>query len=268
MRSTSIIAIACFVLVMVLLSPAAEPRTHSTLGETRTGGLAGKTHQLQSEGALRVGKAERVANYLLAIPAEYDVDAQDRWPVILHLHGGSWRGNDLTPLVETGPLTLLPDKVRGDFIHIVPQCPTDAWWSEAWLVPLLDEVQRSLNIDKSRIFVMGMSMGGSGTWRLAMKAPGRFAAIIPICGQPDVRQARRLVNLPIWSFHGQDDQHIKPDASIAMQAKLEELGATQAKLTLYPGVGHDAWTPTYANTEVFAWLKRQSLPEKAAGNER
>jgi predicted peptidase len=96
-------------------------------------------------------------------------------------------------------------------------------------------------------------MGGSGTWALAAYRPDRFAAIAPICGVGDPRSAGRLKSIPVWAFHGAEDRVVPMRESERMIAALKQAGG-DARLTIYPGVGHDAWTPTYANPGFYRWL--------------
>ena len=100
---------------------------------------------------------------------------------------------------------------------------------------------------------MGASMGGFGSWQLAMSLPELFAAVVPICGGGLKWSASRLVNVPIWAFHGGKDTLVEPEESIKMVDAVNKCGGN-AKLTLYPENGHDAWTATWRNYEVFEWL--------------
>jgi predicted peptidase len=118
---------------------------------------------------------------------------------------------------------------------------------------LLDEVLKRYRVDLDRVYVTGNSMGGNGTWALAAKCPERFAAIAPICGVGDASSTGRLKNVPTWAFHGADDRVVPPEKSERMIAALKKAGG-DAKLTVYPGVGHDAWTATYANPRFYEWL--------------
>ena len=96
-------------------------------------------------------------------------------------------------------------------------------------------------------------MGGYGTWQLAMSLPELFAAIVPVCGGGMYWNASRLVNIPIWAFHGAKDTTVFKEESIKMVDAVNKCGG-KAKLTIYPENGHDAWSDTYKNPEVFDWL--------------
>jgi predicted peptidase len=100
---------------------------------------------------------------------------------------------------------------------------------------------------------MGASMGGYGSWQMAMSLPEYFAAMVPICGGGLFWNAARLVNVPVWAFHGGKDTVIPPEESMKMVDAVNAAGGN-AKLTIYPDNDHNAWTDTYSNPEVFAWL--------------
>jgi predicted peptidase len=126
----------------------------------------------------------------------------------------------------------------------------------------LDEVLSRYRVDAGRVYLVGNSMGGTGTWALAAHCPERFAAIAPICGRGDPASAWRLRGLPTWAFHGADDHIVPLEQSERMIAALKKAGG-DARLTVYPGVGHDAWTQTYANPRFYEWLlqhRRGSIP--------
>lgn len=110
-------------------------------------------------------------------------------------------------------------------------------------------------VDKNRIYVTGLSMGGFGTWDIIVRRPKLFAAVVPICGG-DEAQAARIARIPIWAFHGGKDRTVKPLRSRNMVDAIKKAGG-KIKYTEYPKVGHFAWTPAYRDPEMFAWLFAQ-----------
>jgi predicted peptidase len=142
-------------------------------------------------------------------------------------------------------------------IVVAPQART--WWDETIpeLGALLDEVARDHRVDADRVYVTGLSAGGSGVWALLLQEPERFAAAIPICGAGSRAGIQRLVELPIWVFHGEDDPAQPVEESRRLVAAIEEKGGERVKLTVYPDVGHDAWTRTYEDPAVWDWLFAQ-----------
>jgi len=108
-------------------------------------------------------------------------------------------------------------------------------------------------VDRRRVLVTGFSMGGFGTWQTIVDFPERFAAIAPVCGGGNPYQARRLKNVPTWIFHGAKDPAVPVQASMQMNESLKQVGA-DVKLTVYPDLGHDCWTVTYDNQELYDWF--------------
>jgi predicted peptidase len=195
--------------------------------------------------------------YLLYLPDGYEQKGK-LWPLLLFLHGSGERGSNLQLVKTHGPPKHV-DKGRAyPFIIASPQCPVEHWWSFATLDLLLREIVEKYGVDENRIYVTGLSMGGFATWTLATEYPGRFAAIVPICGGGIPHRASLLSNLPIWAFHGAQDPVIPLLYSQEMVNAVNAAGGS-ATLTIYPDAGHDAWTETYDNPELYEWLMRQSL---------
>jgi len=174
-----------------------------------------------------------------------------RWPLILSLHGSGAAGRDLRRVEADG----FPRRAaRGDlpFIVVAPQSPGRGWDAES-LDALLARVLASYRVDRERIYLTGLSMGGYGAWALGAAHPERFAAIAPICGGGDVAWAGSLSRVPIWAFHGDRDRVVPPRESETLVDAVRELGG-DAQLTIYRGVGHDAWTRTYDDPGFYTWL--------------
>src|SRR5262245_60183544 len=135
-------------------------------------------------------------NYLLFLPAGYE-KSDKPFPLILFLHGAGETGNDLAKVKKHGPPKVVEKKKDFPFIVVSPQAPQRGWRTDQ-LLALLDEVEGQYRVDKDRVYLTGLSMGGYGTWRLAAAAPERFAALAPICGGGDPGSAEKLKGLPIW----------------------------------------------------------------------
>lgn len=195
-------------------------------------------------------------DYLVYVPTDYE--KKDSWPLLLFLHGAGERGDDLELVKKHGPPKLIDQRKSFPFVVVSPQCPKNGWWSTKplELVALLDEVVAKYKIDQDRIYLTGLSMGGFGTWTLAAYAPDRFAAIIPICGGGEALSARRLTHLPVWVFHGAKDPLVPLKRSEEMVDSLKKLKG-DVKFTVYPEAGHDSWTATYDNPELYEWLLQQ-----------
>ena len=188
--------------------------------------------------------------YLLRFPQDY-TEGQ-KLPVILYLHGSGSRGKDKESFLQTDSFTRTE---QIPFLYVAPMCPPDTTWYD-WmqeLKDLVDEISSLPYADSNRFYGMGASMGAYGIWQLAMSIPERFAAILPICGGGMYWNAKRLVNVPVWAFHGAKDKTVSCEESQKMVDAVIKHGGT-AKFTIYPDNFHNAWTDTYSNPEVFAWL--------------
>lgn len=193
-------------------------------------------------------------DYLLYLPEGYSA-GRGNWPLMLFLHGAGERGDDLDKVMVHGPPKLIAEGEDFPFIIASPQCPEGQWWSIAFLDALLTDLVNRYRVDEDRIYVTGLSMGGFGTWDLATAYPGRFAAIAPICGGGDVSKACRIRDVPTWVFHGAKDTVVPLERSEEMVEELRTCGG-QVEFTIYPDAGHDSWTETYENTELYTWMLR------------
>lgn len=197
-------------------------------------------------------------DYLVAVPEGYDATGE-AVPLILFLHGAGERGDDLEKVKSWGPARMIEAGEDIPAIVVTPQCPADSWWTDELdaLVALLDKIEEEYNIDPSRIYITGLSMGGYGSFALAAKQPERFAAIVPVCGGGQFFDARTLSRMPIWAFHGDADPVVPVDESRRMVAIANRFNNEDAKLTEYEGVGHNAWSRAYADEEMWTWLFAQ-----------
>ena len=210
--------------------------------------------------------SRRIAvQYLLFLPANYgDRQGPRRWPLLLFLHGAGERGKDLTKVTVHGPPKIVQSQPAFPCIVVSPQCPNRQLWSNEVLLPLLDEIVARYRVDEARVYATGLSMGGYGTWNLALADPKRFAAIAPICGGGDIipilladaPRLRALKTLAIWAFHGEKDPVVPLRESERMVGVFKSIG-NHARLTVYPGCGHDSWTQTYDDPALYRWLLAQ-----------
>jgi predicted peptidase len=201
---------------------------------------------------------EATLHYWLYLPAKHD--GKTKLPLMLFLHGSGERGSDLEKVKKHGPPKLVESQPDWAFITISPQCPADTRWDAATLAKLVDKVATEQNADQKRLYVTGLSMGGSGTWALTTMFPDKFAAAVPMCGRGDTAQADKLVKLPIWVFHGAKDQGSPVALSETMVAAIKAAGGEKAKLSIDPEAGHDCWTKAYADPELYRWLLEQKRP--------
>jgi len=192
--------------------------------------------------------------YLLYLPEDYGRKEQ-KWPLMLFLHGAGERGDNLDLVKKHGPPKLVERGKQFPFIIVSPQCPAGVWWPEKidTLVALLDEIASKYAVDTDRVYLTGLSMGGFGTWSLACRHPERFAAIAPICGGGMWFLADRLKAVPVWAFHGAKDPVVPLDMSESMVKAVKRMGG-DARLMVYPEAQHDSWTATYSNPKLYEWF--------------
>src|SRR5437762_10876627 len=153
-------------------------------------------------------------DYLLYLPEGYDKE-EKAWPLLLFLHGAGESGRDLNKVKIHGPPKLIEAGKSFPMIVVSPQSPRMGW-DVPTLNALLDEIVVTHKVDRDRIYVTGLSMGGFGTWGLAAAYPDKFAAIMPICGGGDAHDAAKLKHLAIWVFHGAKDNVVLPNRSESM----------------------------------------------------
>lgn len=151
-----------------------------------------------------------------------------------------------------------------EFICIAPQCPAESYWPVMTeeLFIFLKHCIDTLPVDTGRIYLTGLSMGGYGTWQLAMQYPKAFAAIAPICGGtwPIGLFLEKIKHIPTWVFHGAKDSVVPFSQSATPVALLNEMNAN-IKFTAYPELDHDSWTITYENPKFYEWLFSQKNTE-------
>jgi predicted peptidase len=221
---------------------------------------AGKQQEKQFEKDITV---KVKLNYLLYLPEGYAKGGK-AWPLLLFLHGAGESGDDLNKVKTHGPPKLIESGKDFPCIVVSPQSPGRRFgWNTDSLNALLDDVTAKYKVDKDRVYLTGLSMGGYGTWALAAEHPERFAALVPICGGGNPADAAKLKDLPIWVFHGGKDRVVPPKNSEGMVQALKDAGAENVKFTLYPDAGHDSWTETYNNPEVWDWLFKQKRGGKS-----
>ena len=206
----------------------------------------------------QAGKLKRMnKQFILDLPKAYD--GKKELPLIIFLHGSGERGTDIKKVGVHG-IPKIAKKTEGfKFIGVSPQClrAEKARWLTEDLDILLDYVLKTYKVDKKKIYLTGLSMGGYGTWAWAAKRPDVFAAAAPICGGGNPADASKYGKLPIWVFHGDKDRAVKIEKSQVMVDAIKKAGGN-IKFTVYPGVGHDSWTKTYDNPELYQWFLSHS----------
>lgn len=222
-----------------------------------------RTAAAQTVGSQSAAKFEKQvvktlkADYLLYLPKDYGKEADKKWPLMIFLHGSGESGSDLDKVKQHGLPKLIAAGKEFPFLVVSPQSPGGGWNVEV-MNGLLDEIMSKYKVDADRVYLTGLSMGGYGTWAWALDSPNRFAAIAPICGGGTPRRARALKNVPVWVFHGAKDPTVPVKESEDMVAALKKADTVEVKFTVYPDAGHDSWTATYDNPELYDWLLKHS----------
>ena len=216
--------------------------------------------------------------YQVFVPNNWS--SNQKWPIILFLHGVGERGTDGLIQTQVGIATAIRnDRSRFPALVVLPQCLKEHRWTDPDMEELslsaLGEASREFKGDPKRTYLTGLSMGSYGSWALAARYPNKFAAVVPICGgiltpddarkQPDsdripyLEAAKKIgTKLPIWVFHGDADPDVPVSESRHMVEALKADGA-DVHYTEYPGVGHKSWDKAYAEPELMTWLLSKSL---------
>lgn len=220
-------------------------------------------------------------NYRLYVPADYDPNID--YPVVLFLHGYGERGSGNDVQLGCGMMKAFFSKgyyQEHPCIIVAPQCPDTTQWAvqgytgsytisdtpstntftEAIQLckAAVDQTIADYSVDTDRLYVTGLSMGGYGTWNIITHYPDYFAAAMPICGGGDPSKADRLVDLPIWAFHGDADPTVPVSGTRDMYNAITAAGGTNIQYTEWMGADHFTWTPTYVRSDVWNWMFNQS----------
>jgi predicted peptidase len=261
-----------FGLAMFLISLALASRAAAHSKETgfldRTVSLHGTTYK-----------------YQVFVPEDWS--SKQKWPIILFLHGAGERGDDGLLQTDAGlPRAIRMNRSRFPTVVVMPQCLKGSWWPapemEEVALAALDAATREFRGDTKRTYLTGLSMGGFGSWDLASRYPGKFAAVVPVCGgivappgllkvHPELAKtaypddpksyaevAKKIGKTPVWIFHGADDPTVPPDSSRKLNRALKATGG-DVRFTEYEGVGHNSWDKAYAEPDLMPWLLSKSL---------
>ncbi|UCS91573.1 prolyl oligopeptidase family serine peptidase [Echinicola marina] len=218
--------------------------------------------------------------YRILYPPNYDRGKE--YPLVLFLHGAGERGHDNEKQLTHGADLFLDQENREKFPSIVvfPQCPEDKYWIDVSIrkelfgkgdpnfsqsieqpseqLDLVNELMQKLfkaeKVDKDRLYIMGLSMGGFGTFETLGRWPKKYAAAVAICGGGNLSLAKKYApHTAIWITHGGKDDIVPPILSKRVYEVLKEEGA-EVKYTLYPEANHNSWDPTFAEPELLPWL--------------
>ncbi|MBL0027015.1 MAG: prolyl oligopeptidase family serine peptidase [Saprospiraceae bacterium] len=211
--------------------------------------------------------------YNIYYPKNY---GKEKVPLFIWLHGSGERGDDnVSQLIHIVPY-LASDitQIKYPCIVLAPQCPKEEYWAPIkkteWriindsevtkpmsgVMELIDKLLKDPKIDKNRVYLGGLSMGGFGTLDLLSRRPQLFAGAVPICGGADLGKATNYKDVPVWVFHGAKDTAVPVQFSRDLISVLKEAGG-DPKYTEYPDGGHDVWNKAIREPELLKWLFTQ-----------
>ena len=217
-------------------------------------------------------------NYRVLFPKEFS--ESEKYPVILVLHGAGERGDDNEAQLVHGSDLFLKDENREKYpaIVIFPQAPKEDYWAKVevkrdttpfqfdfknkeaptkslgLVMKMMDSVVAQDFVQKDKVYVGGLSMGGMGTYEIIYKKPEMFAAAFAICGgaNPEIAETYPK-GFDIWIFHGEKDDIVPPRFSKAMARAINHNGGN-AKVSLYPDDNHNSWDSAFSEPYLLPWL--------------
>lgn len=249
---TKYMAIVLTMAIIFSCTKDKQPMDYYNLGNlpTDTGGV----HK-----AFTLGSTLSPYGYYVYTPSYYNELNNAVFPLLIFLHGSGEKGNSksdpsiLDLVLRNGPPKLIKNNnwsPKHPMVVVSPQCH-DGNWDADKLKEFIEYLLTNYNINVKRVYITGLSLGGFGTFNLVGKHgdASLAAAIVPICGSGIINQAENFRNTPVWAFHGDADGTVNVHGSIDMVEAINEHNPVfDAKVTIYPGVGHDSWSKTYDGT--------------------
>jgi len=213
--------------------------------------------------------------YRVLFPDNYD--RSKSYPLVLFLHGSGERGNDNEKQLLHGSSLFTDSLNRINYPAIVlfPQCPADTSWVTLQDTPdgkfniidtkkpakplglakrLVDYYIKTEAVDSKRIYILGISLGGMGTFDLICRYPKTFAAAIPVCGGVNPGRLRKIHKMPVRIYNGESDNVVSPEFSRSAYNALKRYDSGGVEHIEYSGIGHDSWTPAFAEPDFLKWL--------------
>lgn len=198
-------------------------------------------------------------------------------PIVIYLHGSGGAGTDNLKQISGGNTDgthawIAPDmQARHPAFVLAPQMTGGNQWGAprsdeitphaALVLELLASLSKELAIDSDRVYLVGQSLGGRGTWDLISKRPDLFAAAVPLCGDGSATRISKARAVPVWAFHGARDEVIPVSASRELVAALKAAGSS-VKYTEYPDTGHNVWTRAFSEKDLAEWMFMQRRPKR------
>ena len=205
--------------------------------------------------------------YQLFLPKGYNASPDQKWPLVIFLHGSGERGIDLELVKKNGPPKIIVAHPGSPFILVSPQLELveNNRWDTAKLDTMLAWLRLWYRVDPRRIYLTGLSLGGYGAWNWALKRPDLFAAIVPVAANSEDKSLDpcALKDMPIWAFHGDQDDVVDPLQGFAIVKAVDACkGSVRPRMTIYPQMTHGSWDPAYDDPAMWRWLleQRRTVP--------
>jgi len=217
--------------------------------------------------------------YRILLPENFDAGKQ--YPLVIYLHGSGERGRDNTSQLKYVVPFMQSIEQQNPSIILAPQCSDSSSWAKTktapatyfatkrdivfypedkptsamqLLISLTKKWQSEKCVDKNKIYIGGLSMGGMGTYEMLIRKPVPFAAAFVICGGTNVIALKQKIGkTPIWVFHGADDPVVSVDYARQAVSMLQR-EKKEVKYTEYPGTGHDSWLKAFQEKDLIPWL--------------
>ncbi len=193
-------------------------------------------------------------------PEGYKDNPKKKYPLLMYLHGRSIQGNNLEMVKKYGVIYETLRGLKIDFIVIAPQCQNG--WDNTKLLKILDYAENTYRVDKNRVYLTGMSMGGYGAWYFAGAHPDRFAAVAPVCGGGKLSDAQNLKKLPHWVHHGVLDKPVPIAESEKMVKAIRAAGNKNVEFSVYKNWGHSELVAVFADKNLYKWFLKHTINGK------
>jgi predicted peptidase len=205
------------------------------------------------------GKVKNGYNFWLYTPANVEKPK----PVVIFLHGASLRGTDLNQVRRYGTIDAVERGRKIDAYVIAPQVPK-GWWKPEKIINVLEWVKKHHNVDESRVYVLGMSLGGFGSIDLAAQYPDKIAAAMAFCGGGNQKSYKGLTKVPLWIIHGTADKDVEvkySDAVVKGMKKFKD-GTKRLHYDRIEGMDHSSLARMFYMKKTYDWLFKHSLTDE------
>jgi predicted peptidase len=289
--ATGLIVLGCTKDPVQPVDPKKDPSNPNTPGDTTITNPVDTTTTIPVtddkgvQKAMPLGTDDAPYGYYVYTPEAYTTDTL-RYPLLIYLHGSDETGDsqaspsELERVLGSGPAKLIDTKhwaPSHTMVVVTPQCH-EGWWDREHVRTFIRFISTTYRIDTTRIYLTGMSMGGNATVdQLNSFDDNQIAAAVPMAagGVMNDLFTERMAKVPVWFFHGEQDQTVFPQYVMTVVPAMNALSPTvRAKLTLYPGVGHECGEMTYNGSgmgkedpsfnafdmDIYTWMYQYTKP--------